>query len=81
MRQHHEQAAQLPLLLKKAASDTYNLKGADSAAERFGHDCPDQQLREIMVEVVRLACKVRNTRLIFQQLRRRQGPAQRASRS
>ena len=45
--------------------DTYNAKGASSAAERFDYDYPDQELREIMVEVIRLAYKVRNTHLIF----------------
>lgn len=45
--------------------DTYNTKGASSAAERFDYDYPDQELREIMVEVIRLAYKVRNTHLIF----------------
>jgi uncharacterized protein YecE (DUF72 family) len=45
--------------------DTYNIKGASSAAERFDYDYPDQELREIVIEVVRLAYKVRNTHLIF----------------
>lgn len=45
--------------------DTYNIKGAASAAERFDYDYPDPELREIMLEVVRLAYKVRNTHVIF----------------
>jgi len=45
--------------------DTYNIKGAASAAERFDYDYPDPELREIMMEVVRLAYKVRNTHVIF----------------
>lgn len=45
--------------------DTYNIKGASSAAERFDYDYPDQKLHKIMVEVVRLAYKVRNTHLLF----------------
>jgi uncharacterized protein YecE (DUF72 family) len=45
--------------------DTYNQRGASSAAERFDYDYSDQELREIMVEVLRLAYKVRNTHLIF----------------
>jgi uncharacterized protein YecE (DUF72 family) len=46
-------------------ADTYNVKGAASAAERFDYDYPDQELKELVVEVVRLAYKVRNTHLIF----------------
>jgi hypothetical protein len=45
--------------------DAYNVKGASSAAERFDYNYPGQELREIMVEVIRLAYKVRNTHLIF----------------
>ncbi|MDM0056427.1 DUF72 domain-containing protein [Variovorax fucosicus] len=45
--------------------DTYNIKGAESAAERFDYDYPDQELREIMMEVVRLASKARNTHIVF----------------
>jgi uncharacterized protein YecE (DUF72 family) len=45
--------------------DTYNVKGAASAAERFDYDYPDQELREIMAEVVRLAYKVKHTHIIF----------------
>jgi uncharacterized protein YecE (DUF72 family) len=45
--------------------DTYNMKGAASAAERFDYDYPDQELREIMSEVVRLAYKVRHAHIIF----------------
>ncbi|BEP64798.1 DUF72 domain-containing protein (plasmid) [Variovorax sp. V213] len=45
--------------------DTYNIKGAASAAERFDYDYPDHELREIMAQVVRLAYKVRNTHIIF----------------
>lgn len=45
--------------------DTYNIKGAASAAERFDYDYADQELREIMMDVVRLARKVRNTHVIF----------------
>lgn len=45
--------------------DTYNMKGAASAAERFDYDYPDQELREIMSEVVRLAYKARHTHIIF----------------
>ncbi|MBU2288569.1 MAG: DUF72 domain-containing protein [Gammaproteobacteria bacterium] len=46
-------------------TETYNARGASSAAERFDYDYPDAELREIMVEVLRLAYKVRNTHLIF----------------
>jgi len=46
-------------------ADTYNTKGAASAAERFDYDYPDQELREIVVAVVRLARQVRNTHVIF----------------
>jgi uncharacterized protein YecE (DUF72 family) len=45
--------------------DTYNVKGAASAAERFDYDYPDQELKELAIEVIRLAYKVRNTHLIF----------------
>jgi uncharacterized protein YecE (DUF72 family) len=45
--------------------DTYNVKGAASAAERFDYDYPDQELREIMAEVVRLAYKVKHAHVIF----------------
>jgi len=45
--------------------DTYNVKGASSAAERFDYDYPDQELREIMAEVVRLAYKVKHAHIIF----------------
>ena len=45
--------------------DTYNVKGAASAAERFDYDYPDQELREIMAEVIRLAYKVKHAHVIF----------------
>jgi uncharacterized protein YecE (DUF72 family) len=45
--------------------DTYNIKGAASAAERFDYDYPDQELREIMAEVIRLAYKAKHTHIIF----------------
>lgn len=45
--------------------DTYNMKGAASAAERFDYDYPDQELRAIMSEVVRLAYKVKHAHIIF----------------
>lgn len=44
---------------------TYNAKGAVSAAERFDYDYPDQELRELVAEVVRLAYKVRNAHIVF----------------
>lgn len=44
---------------------SYNVKGAASAAERFDYDYPDQELRELVAEVVRLAYKVRNKHVIF----------------
>jgi uncharacterized protein YecE (DUF72 family) len=45
--------------------DTYNAKGAASAAERFDYDYPDDELRELAAEAVRLAYRVRNTHIIF----------------
>jgi hypothetical protein len=45
--------------------DIYNIESASSAAERFDYDYPDQELREIMAEVVRLAYKAKHTHIIF----------------
>jgi len=45
--------------------DTYNVKGAAPAAERFDYDYPDKELREVMMEVLRLTSKVRNTHIVF----------------
>ncbi len=45
--------------------DTYNIKGASSAAERFDYDYPEGELRELAAEVVRIAYKVRNTHVVF----------------
>jgi uncharacterized protein YecE (DUF72 family) len=46
-------------------AETYNVKGASSAAERFDYDYPDQELKELVYEVVRLAYKARHTHIIF----------------
>ncbi|MEJ8825098.1 DUF72 domain-containing protein [Variovorax humicola] len=46
-------------------TETYNTRGASSAAERFDYDYSDQELKELAIEVVGLAYKVRNTHLIF----------------
>ena len=45
--------------------DTYNRKGASSAAERFDYDYPDNEIAELVVEALRIAYKVRNTHIIF----------------
>ena len=45
--------------------DTYNIKGASSAAERFDYDYSDAELRELAAEIVRIAYKVRNTHVVF----------------
>ena len=45
--------------------DTYNIKGASSAAERFDYDYSDAELRELAAEIVRMAYKVRNTHVVF----------------
>ena len=45
--------------------DTYNLKGASSAAERFDYDYPSKEIAELLVEALRIAYKVRNTHIIF----------------
>lgn len=45
--------------------DTYNIQGAASAAERFDYDYPDAELGELALEIVRLAYKVRNAHVIF----------------
>ncbi|HSV60243.1 MAG TPA: DUF72 domain-containing protein [Variovorax sp.] len=45
--------------------DTYNIKGASSAAERFDYDYSDAELRELAAESVRIAYKVRNTHVVF----------------
>ncbi|MBT2321879.1 DUF72 domain-containing protein [Variovorax paradoxus] len=45
--------------------DTYNLKGASSAAERFDYDYPDKEIAELVVEALRIAYRVRNTHIIF----------------
>jgi uncharacterized protein YecE (DUF72 family) len=44
---------------------TYNIKGAASAAERFDYDYNDSELRELAAEVVRIAYRVRNTHVVF----------------
>ncbi|MDM0052032.1 DUF72 domain-containing protein [Variovorax sp. J22R115] len=46
-------------------TETYNAKGASSAAERFDYDYPDEEIRELVVEALRIAYKVRNTHIIF----------------
>jgi uncharacterized protein YecE (DUF72 family) len=45
--------------------DTYNRTGASSAAERFDYDYPDNEIAELVVEALRIAYKVRNTHIIF----------------
>ncbi|SFM66201.1 DUF72 domain-containing protein [Variovorax sp. OV329] len=44
---------------------TYNIKGAASAAERFDYDYSDAELRELAAEIVRIAYRVRNTQVVF----------------
>jgi len=44
---------------------TYNVRGAASAAERFDYDYGDAELTDLAAEVVRLAYKVRNTHVVF----------------
>jgi uncharacterized protein YecE (DUF72 family) len=46
-------------------ADTYNAKDAPSAAERFDYDYADQELKELVYEVVRLAYKAKHTHIIF----------------
>ena len=48
-----------------ATSTPTTSRARASAAERFDYDYPDQELREIMAEVVRLAYKVKHTHIIF----------------
>ncbi len=45
--------------------DSYNAKGAASAAERFDYDYPDGELRSLAMEAVRLALRARNTHIVF----------------
>ena len=45
--------------------DSYNLQGAASAAERFDYDYPDRELGELAVEMVRIAYRVRNAHVVF----------------
>jgi hypothetical protein len=58
--------------------DPYNVKGAGPAAERFDYDYPDQELKELVLEVVR-ARGLRGAQhaLHHQKLRRGEGPTQR----
>ena len=44
---------------------TYNIKGAASAAERFDYDYSDAELRDLAAEIVRIAYRVRNTHVVF----------------
>ena len=44
---------------------TYNIKGAASAAERFDYEYSEAELRELAAEIVRIAYKVRNTHVVF----------------
>jgi len=46
-------------------ASTYNVRGASSAAERFDYDYGDAELHDLAAEVVRLAYKVRNTHVVF----------------
>ncbi len=46
-------------------ADTYNVKGQSSAAERFDYDYNDGELRDLAAEIVRIAYKVRNTHVVF----------------
>jgi len=46
-------------------AEAYNTRGASSAAERFDYDYPDDEIRELVVEALRVAYKVRNTHIIF----------------
>jgi len=46
-------------------TETYNVKGAASAAERFDYAYSDAELRELAAEIVRIAYKVRNTHVVF----------------
>jgi len=45
--------------------DTYNVKGAASAAERFDYDYSDDELRDLAAQIVRIAYRVRNTHVVF----------------
>ncbi|GAA4337913.1 DUF72 domain-containing protein [Variovorax defluvii] len=55
----------LLLRLHGRNTDTYNIKGAASAAERFDYDYPDQELKELVYELVRLAYKARHAHIVF----------------
>lgn len=44
---------------------TYNVKGAASAAERFDYDYSDDELRDLAAQIVRIAYRVRNTHVVF----------------
>lgn len=46
-------------------ADTYNARGQRSAAERFDYDYGEGELRELAAEIVRLAYKVRNIHVVF----------------
>lgn len=46
-------------------SETWNIKGAVSAAERFNYDYPDEQLAEIAAKVERLAPETFTTHVIM----------------
>jgi len=43
----------------------YNVKGAASAAERFDYEYSDEELRALAADATRLAYKVRNTHIVF----------------
>ena len=45
--------------------DTYNIRGAASASERFDYDYPDPELKDLVSEVVRLAYKTKHAHVIF----------------
>ena len=45
--------------------DTYNVKGAAAAAERFDCDYPDQEPKELVYELVRLAYKAKHAHIVF----------------
>lgn len=44
---------------------TYNIKGAASAAERFDYDYSDEELKDLAAQIVRMAYRVRNTHVVF----------------
>ena len=46
-------------------AQSYNVQGPASAAERFDYDYDDATLRQLAAELARVAAKVRNTHVVF----------------